>query len=205
MPRKLKKIKKYVTRNHEIDRFYEIIFIIHPELVVNKKEGTIIDKYVDMFKTIEHKEEMGLRNLAYPIKKQITGFYFFMHVVAKLDDIRKFESIIKLDSNIIRYMVIRHKYSYAKLVELATPKLSEKAAQKHFANTFQRKSAYVNKLDNLDKKTEDVKKEESDASLEKTKDKVEASKNEKVEKVDATNEDNAEKKLEAADKDKTVE
>ena len=108
----------------DIDRFYEIIFIVHPECEVKKTTQEVIKKYTSLFKKIEHSEQIGIRNLAHKMKKQITGFYFYMHVVCKLDDVDAFKKAIKLDRDILRYLVIRHRYNYETLKDMMTPKVT---------------------------------------------------------------------------------
>ena len=121
----------FVHPNHDIDRFYEIIFIVHPDCEVNKKTADVIKKYKDYFNKIEYSEEMGLRNLAFKIKKQITGYYFFMHVISNIDTINEFKKAIKLDKDILRFMVIRHKYNYEKLKDMATAKVKKSTFNKY--------------------------------------------------------------------------
>ena len=74
---------------------------------------------------------MGLRNLAFKIKKQITGYYFFMHVISNIDTINEFKKAIKLDKDILRFMVIRHKYNYEKLKDMATAKVKKSTFNKY--------------------------------------------------------------------------
>ncbi len=58
---------------------YEVTFIVDPLLADSEIQSTC-DNYVDHLKTqdcnIVHVEKMGLKQLAYPIKKRTSGVYF---------------------------------------------------------------------------------------------------------------------------------
>ena len=86
---------------------YEVGFILNPQLdeattlstVETLKnlyaEGTIIDEL-----------DLGLKELAYEIEKNKTGYYYFLVVEANHEMNQEFERICRLSESVIRFMVI---------------------------------------------------------------------------------------------------
>ena len=89
---------------------YEIMFIVKATM-----ESTDIKKCAESFKSligdlkgkvVEYKE-LGEKKLAYPIKKELNGYYFVMQVEANKDTIQEFDRKIRLDENVLRHLIIR--------------------------------------------------------------------------------------------------
>ena len=59
--------------------------------------------------SIAYKESWGLRNLAYPIKKNKKAFYEFMNINIPEKNIDTLNARLNLNENIIRYLSIRVK------------------------------------------------------------------------------------------------
>jgi len=57
-------------------------------------------------KVAEYKE-LGEKKLAYPINKEMNGYYFVMQVEAHKDCIQEFDRKIRLDENVLRHLIIR--------------------------------------------------------------------------------------------------
>lgn len=89
---------------------YEIMFIVKAT-----EESANIKKTAENTKTILAQEkanviefkELGEKKLAYPIKKEINGYYYVMQVEASKEAITEFDRKIKLDENILRHLIIR--------------------------------------------------------------------------------------------------
>jgi len=89
---------------------YEIMFIIKAELdekSVKDTEKAMEKVLTDMKAKIVNTKEMGQRKLAYPIKKQVRGYYFVLNVEATKEAIKEFDRKIKLDENVLRHLIIR--------------------------------------------------------------------------------------------------
>ena len=52
-------------------------------------------------------KELGEKKLAYPIKKEINGYYYVLQVEANKEAITEFDRKVKLDENILRHLIIR--------------------------------------------------------------------------------------------------
>jgi small subunit ribosomal protein S6 len=91
-------------------RNYEVTFIVDPVLSGDEIKATA-QTYLDMLGnegcTIVHTDEMGLRQLAYPINKRSSGIYFcveFQTGDPKIID--KLELALRRDERIMRFLTI---------------------------------------------------------------------------------------------------
>lgn len=89
---------------------YEIMFIVKAELdekTVKDTEKAMEKILTDMKSKIVNSKDMGQRKLAYPIKKQVRGYYFVLNVEASKDAVKEFDRKAKIDENILRHLIIR--------------------------------------------------------------------------------------------------
>ena len=89
-------------------RNYEVTFIVDPVLSGDEIKSTA-QTYIDMLKneacTIVHTDEMGLRQLAYPIHKRSSGIYFCIEFQsADGVVIDKLELALRRDERIMRFL-----------------------------------------------------------------------------------------------------
>ena len=89
---------------------YEIMFIVKATLdeeTLNKivKDTQALITNNDS-KVIEFKE-MGRKKLAYPIKKEVSGYYFVMTMTANKDAIKEIDRKASIDENVIRHLIIK--------------------------------------------------------------------------------------------------
>jgi len=88
---------------------YETIFIVRPDRGEEVKE--FIDKFKkiiqDMGAEVNEVEEWGLRELAYPIRKQRKGYYVLMRHRATRGTVDELERHIKLNEGILRFLTVR--------------------------------------------------------------------------------------------------
>lgn len=89
---------------------YEIMFIVK-----STQESDEIKKNAEAMKQIisETKgkvvefNELGEKKLAYPIKKEISGYYFVMIVEADNNTISEFDRKAFINENILRHLIIK--------------------------------------------------------------------------------------------------
>lgn len=92
-------------------RHYETMFIVKPTLVEEQ-----IQERIDFFKDIITKnngeivatQDMGMRNLAYIIKKHSRGYYFVIYFKAEPTLISELERLYKINEDILRFIVIKY-------------------------------------------------------------------------------------------------
>ncbi len=89
---------------------YEIMFIVKAtqESADVKKTAENAKKILtsDNANVIEFKE-LGEKKLAYPIKKELNGYYYVLQVEASKETITEFDRKIKLDESVLRHLIIK--------------------------------------------------------------------------------------------------
>ena len=89
---------------------YEIMFIVKTTLEEKAVKETVesLNKVItDMKGKITSSKDMGQRELAYPINKEVSGFYYVITVEASNDAIKEFDRKARLNENIIRHQIIK--------------------------------------------------------------------------------------------------
>ena len=89
---------------------YEIMYIIRPSLEPEKIKETISyfnDVLTSNNANILELKEWGLRDLAYEIDKFHKGYYVWLLVEAGTDAVSEFNRLIRINENIIRYIVVK--------------------------------------------------------------------------------------------------
>ncbi len=88
---------------------YETVFILNPVLseeqikeTVKKYEDILISRDAKMI----HKENWGLKKLAYPIQNKKSGFYHLFEYTVAGDAINKLEVEFRRDERIMRYLTV---------------------------------------------------------------------------------------------------
>jgi len=90
-------------------RKYELMYIIRPDLEEKdiKDTTTLIEKvFKDQKAKVINKEEIGQKELAYPILKHTKGYYNLYQLEASVEAIGEIDRLIRLNENIIRYLII---------------------------------------------------------------------------------------------------
>ncbi len=88
---------------------YEIMFIVKTTIDEQeaKKSATNLKSIItDMKGEIIEFKEMGQKHLAYPIKKEITGFYYLIICNSNSEAVLEFERKARIDENILRHLII---------------------------------------------------------------------------------------------------
>ena len=87
---------------------YEIMFILSANLddearknEIAKLQGVLESNGLKVSDT----KELGVKDLAYPIKKQTKGFYAVFSIEGKADGLNEFTRLAKLDANVIRHLI----------------------------------------------------------------------------------------------------
>lgn len=89
---------------------YEIMFIVKATMESDEQK-TIVNNYKDLVTGLKAEiidfKEMGEKKLAYPIKKEINGYYFVMQLNASADCIKEFDRKASIDEKMIRHLIIK--------------------------------------------------------------------------------------------------
>lgn len=89
---------------------YEVMFIVKATL--DEKALSNITKDVQGLisnnngKVIEFKD-MGRKKLAYPINKEVSGFYYLMNIEANNETIQEFDRKLRINETILRHLILK--------------------------------------------------------------------------------------------------
>ena len=89
---------------------YEIMFIIKATTEESniKKCADATQKLIkDLKGKVVEFNELGEKTFAYPIKKEVNGYYYVMQVELLKENISEFDRKMKLDENVLRHLIIR--------------------------------------------------------------------------------------------------
>ena len=91
-------------------RNYEVTFIVDPVLSGDEIKATA-KSYVERLEKngckIVHVDEMGLRQMAYPINKRTSGIYYCIEFeIEKGDYIQKLELVMRRDERVMRFLTV---------------------------------------------------------------------------------------------------
>lgn len=90
---------------------YELMYILKPNLEEAKlkaEKETLSKILTDNGAKISNIEEWGLRDLAYPIKKEVKGYYVVLKFTTNTNKaVSEFRRIVALNSSVIRFLITR--------------------------------------------------------------------------------------------------
>ncbi len=92
-------------------RHYETMFIIKPTLVeeeIKEKINFYKDVITKNGGSIETCLDMGMRNLAYEIKKNKRGYYFVIYFTAEPKMVLELERLYRINEDVLRFIVIKY-------------------------------------------------------------------------------------------------
>ncbi len=102
-----------------MEKRYESVFILTPVLSEDqaKEAAKKFEKILtDLGAKVNHKENWGLKKLAYPIQKKSTGFYHLMDFTGNGTEVAELELQFKRDERILRFLTValeKHSATYA--------------------------------------------------------------------------------------------
>lgn len=86
---------------------YELVYIIQPNLDedgINDLNGRIEQSIAAQGGSITKTEVWGRRGLAYPIRKQIEGYYMLHHVDMPGEGVKEVEQTMRFSEDIMRFL-----------------------------------------------------------------------------------------------------
>ena len=89
---------------------YEIMFIVKTTIEEEAVKKTIADLkaiITDLKGEIVEEKDMGQKKLAYPINKEVNGFYYVIVVNANGEIVSEFDRKAKINDNVIRHLIIK--------------------------------------------------------------------------------------------------
>ena len=118
-------------------RRYETIYILRPTLG-EEQINTLIDNTTKIIQSdnglIIESDKWGIKKLAYPIKKEILGYYVLCDFAGTPEAVAEIERKFRIDDSVLRYLtvktadVITTEEAETATAELATRKAAAKQA-----------------------------------------------------------------------------
>lgn len=90
---------------------YEMMFIVKTTIEEEAVKGiseSLQSVITSMGGKITESKELGNKKLAYPINKEIAGYYFVVDFEANNETVSELDRKAKINENVIRYMIIRN-------------------------------------------------------------------------------------------------
>lgn len=85
---------------------YYLTLVLKPDLE-EKARKELLDNLKKKFDKVIKEDLWGVRDLAYPIKKQIKGFYAHFEIEVDPQVAKGLDKILKLEEDVLRYLLIR--------------------------------------------------------------------------------------------------
>ena len=117
-------------------RTYEVMYIVDPETPVdrigklNEAVGKLVEKEgVEVVRV----DDIGLKNLAYPIQKKETGHYVLFEINGTGQEIAELERRMRVNDMIMRYITVRVDEDRRKAAAIRDRREAKNAQRKSFA------------------------------------------------------------------------
>ena len=120
-------------------RHYEIVFMVHPDQ--SEQVPGMIERYTGSVKEaggqIHRLEDLGRRQLAYPINKLHKAHYVLMNVEAPQQVIDELETTFRYNDAVLRSLVIHTKHAVTEASPMVKAKDDRKALTEVESNDFE--------------------------------------------------------------------
>ena len=120
------------------NRTYEVMYIINPETDADKIEklndavGKLVEKEGG---TVIRMDDVGIRNLAYPIQKKHEGHYVLFEIDGTGQEIMELERRMRVNDLIMRYITVRVDEDRKTATKLRTKREARAAKRASFRPT----------------------------------------------------------------------
>ncbi len=88
---------------------YELVVILTQKLSEEDKKATVV-KISNLIKAngeVTSVDDMGVKKLAYEIKKESDGHYYLFNFMATPNSILELERVLRIDDSVLKYMTIK--------------------------------------------------------------------------------------------------
>ena len=129
----------------EVVRKYELIYI-HPGNLpsedVEAVDETLNGTLERMAGELLHREDWGVRTLAYPVKKHAEGRYILLRIACPSDCLKEIERRFKITESVIKFLSVRLPDDYVQEVVPVEPEeASEEISEKEVSEVVAEKVA----------------------------------------------------------------
>ena len=91
-------------------RKFETLLLLSPELSAETREGIltaltgVVERENGVMEEVDH---WGMRDLAYPVRKQMRGYYVRLEYVAPGDTVAELERIIRISDGVFKFLTVK--------------------------------------------------------------------------------------------------
>ena len=90
---------------------YETIMILTKDNEKLRKDAIEkIENYIKEKGKLESSDDMGLKKLAYEVKKNKEGYYYLINFEMRPDDIYELERIYRITDEILKFIIVKKEY-----------------------------------------------------------------------------------------------
>ena len=120
------------------NRTYEVMYIIDPESSADKIEklneavGKLIEKEGG---EVARMDDIGIRNLAYPIQKKTQGHYVLFEINGTGQEIMELERRMRVNDLVMRYVTVRVDEDRKKALKMQTKREKRLSLRSKFRKT----------------------------------------------------------------------
>jgi small subunit ribosomal protein S6 len=131
------------------NRTYEVMYIVDPEtpadkiVALNEAVGKLIEKEGG---TIVRMDDIGMRTLAYPIKKRKDGYYVLYEIDGTGQEIMELERRMRVNDAIIRFVTVRVDEDRKKALKMAAKREKRTSQRLKFRKTTEETAETVGEL-----------------------------------------------------------
>jgi len=89
---------------------FETLLLFSPELSAENREGIISTLTATLEKEngkLTETDSWGMRDLAYPVRKQMRGYYIRLEFIAQGNTVAELERIIRITDGIFKFMTVK--------------------------------------------------------------------------------------------------
>jgi len=106
---------------------YEIVYIFDSQVPEERIQEKLDRYHTQLGGEITALDQWGRRQLAFPIRKSTAGHYVVAQFKAEAEALPEFERLLKLDEELLRYLIVLHEGEPTAPMSVATrqPKRSE--------------------------------------------------------------------------------
>ena len=106
---------------------YEIVYIFDSQVPEERIQEKLDRYHTQLGGEITALDQWGRRQLAFPIRKSTAGHYVVAQFRAEAEALPEFERLLKLDEELLRYLIVLHEGEPTAPMSIATrqPKRSE--------------------------------------------------------------------------------
>lgn len=119
------------------NRTYEVMYIVNPETEGEKIEklNEAVSKMIEKEGgTVVRLDNIGIRNLAYPIQKKNTGHYVLFEIDGTGQEILELERRMRVNDMIMRYITVRVDEDRKKATKVREKREARQAKRASFRN-----------------------------------------------------------------------